>query len=439
MIVPTARALILAATAAPLALLIAAVLPIAWIAAPAAGLVLIALIAVDALLAGRLADWRLHVPPDAEVGRETTIRLLANFATGRLAAPPEAALECDPRLADGGRIAFALDREPLPGTREGEAVLVPARRGPGTLSRLWLRWSGPMGLGARQVAHAIGETVAIRPDISPIRSPELQTFLRDAQFGLIARRIRGEGTQFEALAEYEPGMDRRRIDWKASARHTRLHARENEAERNNPIVFAFDCGQAMTEPVDGLARLDRAITAALTTAWVALKGGDRVALFGFARTPLLATPFVADTRRFHRLQRDAATLDYRAEEPNFTLALATLSARLQRRSLIVIFSDFHDPTGAELMVESVGRLIRRHRVLFVTLEDSELHDLSAAAPDDLDTLARSVAADTLAQQRALVLERLRRMGVDVLEAPWRVIGTRLIDRYLELKRGGALG
>ena len=51
-----------------------------------------------------------------------------------------------------------------------------------------------------------------------------------------------------------------------------------------------------------------------------------VALFGFAERPLLLTPFATDTRHFHRLQSAAAGLDYSAREPNFTLALATLSA-----------------------------------------------------------------------------------------------------------------
>jgi uncharacterized protein (DUF58 family) len=281
--------------------------------------------------------------------------------------------------------------------------------------------------------------VRVWPDLSPVRSPELQHFLRDAQFGLIARRIRGEGTQFEALSEYEPGMDRRRIDWKASARHTRLYARENEAERNNQIVFAFDCGQAMCEPVGDLPRIDRAVSAALTAAYVALKGGDRVALFGFAQRPEVMTPFVGEPRLFHRLQTAAAGLDYHAQEPNFTLALATLTSKLQRRSLIVLFSDFTDPTAAELMIESVGRLADRHLVLFVTIEDAELAGLTEAEPESVATLAMAVTADTLARQRALVLERLRRLGVDVIEAPWEQIGYRLIDRYLEIKRAESIG
>ena len=186
----------------------------------------------------------------------------------------------------------------------GEAV--PQRRGPGHLHDLWLRWPGPLGLAVRQKHVPLEATIRVWPDLSPVRSPVLQRFLRDSQFGVVARRVRGEGTQFEALSEYEPGMDRRRIDWKASARHTALYARENESERDNQIVFAFDCGQSMIEPVDGLPRLDRAVSAALTAAYVALKGGDRVALFGFADQPQLMTPFVTDTRAFHRLQSAAA-------------------------------------------------------------------------------------------------------------------------------------
>ncbi|MCT2559257.1 DUF58 domain-containing protein [Tsuneonella sp. YG55] len=437
MIVPTARTAWIAALAAPVALVIAASVPGAWPVAPAAGIVLLLAALVDAGMAGRLAEWRVIAPPDGEVGAPLSIGVLADIAGRAPGGSVEAALMLDPRLAREGRVTLRL--APSEGAWEGSVTVTPARRGTGTIPHLWLRWTGPLGLGARQVAHPLDEAVRIWPDLSPVRSPALQHFLRDAAFGIVARRIRGEGTQFEALSEYHPGMDRRRIDWKSSARHTRLFARENEAERNNRIVFAFDCGQAMCEPVDGLPRIDRAVSAALTAAWVAIKGGDRVSLFGFARRPEVMTPFYGETRAFHRLQSAAAALDYHAEEPNFTLALATLAARLKRRSLVVLFSDFTDPTSAELMVESLGRVAEKHRVLFVTIEDSELIALQDAEPGNVDTLATAVAADTLARQRAVVLQRLRQLGIDVIEAPWAAIGYRLIDRYLEAKRKGGIG
>ncbi len=437
-IVPSGRTLALLALLALAAVVVAATAPDAWLAAPVAGLALLVLTLLDGLLAPRLLDLKLVAPTDVEVGQPAEVSVHAEFARAPRSAPL-VALGFDPRLGERGATEFALGPGAVHDTRHGSVELVSNRRGTGLLDDLWLRWNGPLGLAHRQAYRSLEQPIRVWPDLSPVRSPVLQAFLRDSQFGLIARRIRGEGTQFEALSEYEAGMDRRRIDWKASARHTRLYARENESERDNQIVFAFDCGQAMCEPADGLPRIDRAVSAALMAAYVALKGGDRVALFGFADKPELMTPFATDSRAFHRLQTAAAGIDYTAREPNFTLALATLTAKLKRRSLIVLFSDFADPTSAELMVESVERLVRHHLVIFVTMEDAELSDMSEAEPATLRDLATAVAADGLARQRALVLQRLRRLGVDVIEAPWQAIGYRLIDRYLAAKQAEAVG
>ncbi len=436
---PTIRATLLLLTIAPLALLLAAVAEAAWVLAPLLGLAVLALVFADAALAGRAADVRLIAPGDAEIGEPLALTVLADFTGKRGTGAPEVALALDPRLAAGGRTTFPLAYDPVSASWSGTAELVPNRRGAAPVTALWLRWPGPLGLAWRQRAQTLDHLIRVRPNLAPARSPALQMLLRDAQFGLIARRIRGEGSQFEALADYQPGMDRRRIDWKSSARHVRLLAKEMEVERNLPIVFAFDCGAAMCEPVQGLPRIDRAVSAALTTAFVALKAGDRVALFGFAARVLVATPFIVDTRQFHRLHAAAAELDYRPEEANFTLALSTLAARLQRRSLVVLFAEFTDPTGAELMIENVARLVERHRVVFVVLRDEELEDLTTREPASVQAIGVAVAADALARQRALVLARLRRLGVDIVEAPYREIGTRLLDAYLALKRSGAIG
>jgi uncharacterized protein (DUF58 family) len=409
-IVPTTRAAILIALAAPVALLIAALAPAAWIVAPAMGGALLVLIVLDALAAGRCNDLQFTIFPDVEVGEEAWVQVHAGFAGG-MRSTVDCALASDARLLPGGRSEMSLF--PLEDGKWQVALgYRPSRRGTGLFENLWLRWTGPLGIGARQMHHPVGQMVRVTPNIAAVRSPALQTFLRDAQVGLIARRIRGEGTQFEALTDYQPGMDRRRIDWKSSARHAQLYAKEYETERNNQIVFAFDCGQTMCEPVAGVARLDRAVSAALTTAYVALKSGDRVALYGFAARPEVMTPFVSDTRDFRRLQNEAARLDYHAQEPNFTLALASLASRLKRRSLVVVFSDFTDPTSAELMIESIGRLVAHHLVLFVTLADAELEEIATAQPGDMQALASSVTADALLRQRALVTRRLQQIGFD---------------------------
>jgi len=429
-IAPSPRCVLALVMLGPLAVVVAAFAPAAWVAAPLLGLLLLALVLVDGALAGRLEEADVTAPAQAEIGQSAAITIKALLSRP---AVVQAALALDPRLAPGGKLTATL------ADGRGEAIFTPTRRCHGAIETLWLRWTGPLGLGVRVERREIEASVRVLPSVAALRGPAMQTYLRDASLGLIARRLRGEGQMFETLTDYQPGMDRRRIDWKVSARHAHLYAKEYEVERNNPIVLAMDCGAAMCEPVAGLPRLDRAVTAALQMAWVALKAGDRISLFGFAARVLVSTPFITDTRDFHRLRLAAADLDYSPREANFTLALSTLAQKLGRRSLIVVFSEFSDPTSAELMLESIGRLIARHRVLFVCLRDEELETLAGDEPVDMEVLGGSVAASALLRQREWVMKRLRAMGVDVVEAAHDAIGPRLLDAYMAIRGRGGIG
>lgn len=426
----------LIAAGAPAALVIGAAAPAAWTVGLAwAGIVLV-LAAVDALLAARGATFAVEAPRAVQVGDGSGVKLSIAFRPGRAPDRIEAALALDTRLAPTGRSFTGIAIE----QGQGEIVLplTPARRGTARIESAWLRWSGPLGLVWIQKREAIGRDVAVLTNGAAVRSPSIQIFLRDAMQGIMVQRQRGEGSEFQALTDYQVGMDRRAIDWKGSARHSRLLAKEYRPERNNQIVFAVDAGRSMCEPLAGVPRIDRAVSAALVAAYVALKAGDRASLFGFAARPLVSSPFISDTRAFPQLQHAAAALDYRYEETNYTLGLSALAGRLQRRSLIVVFTDFTDPTSAELMLHAAGRLLGRHLVLFVVMADEELETIVDAPPASADDAARAVTASALLRERRLVVTRLKRMGIEVVEGAHDTVGPRLINAYLQVKRRGRL-
>ena len=77
-----------------------------------------------------------------------------------------------------------------------------------------------------------------------------------AQFGIKAQIETGEGTEFHALKEFAVGMEPRSIDWKQSARHGKLVAKENRTERNHQIILALDSGRLMSSPLAGIPRID---------------------------------------------------------------------------------------------------------------------------------------------------------------------------------------
>jgi uncharacterized protein (DUF58 family) len=224
------------------------------------------------------------------------------------------------------------------------------------------------------------------------------------------------------------------VDWKQSARHRILLAQEYRSERNHPVILALDTGRLMSEPLAGSPKIDRALNAALLLGYVSLKVGDRIGLFAFDARPRLFSHPTGGLKAFPTLQRMASKIDYSSEETNFTLGLTTLGGALDRRALIVVFTDFADPIGAELMLENVSRLAQKHLMLFVMFQDDELEALARAEPMTPLDVSRAVIADTLLKDRQVVITRLRRMGVDVLEATLDQLGPALIARYLELKR-----
>jgi uncharacterized protein (DUF58 family) len=433
LIYPTGRTILAAGAVAPAALLVGVYAPAYWTAGLGLLVLLFLLAMLDAALgpAARHAELGCGTPYSVSVGETFPVKLWVDF---RRRAPGKAwfAVGTDgPVEAPEGLRARAKDGD-------AEIDLTAERRGTARVVAIWLRWRGPLGLVWKQKMRALEQDVLIVPDIRPVRDKGIQMANREALYGQKAQLQIGEGAEFEALSSYRQGMDRRAIDWKQSARHLSLIAKEYRTERNNNIVMALDAGRVMSEPFAGLPRIDRAVSAALLAAYVALKDGDRVGFFAFDSRPRASSNPIGGERAFATLQRVAAGIDYSANETNYTLGISTLAASLKRRSLIIIFTEFADTISAELMLGAVGTLLERHLVLFVVLRDEELEAFATAEPKEPADVSRAVTAAGLLQERRLVLTRLRHLGVHVLEANAVEAGPALVNAYLGFKRRNML-
>ena len=307
------------------------------------------------------------------------------------------------------------------------------RRGVWRLTRAWLQWPSRLGLFEFTPRLTLDHAVTVVPNIRPVQSGQITTTVMSTLYGVKENRAIGEGSEFHQLRDFVAGMDVRSIDWKRSARRRSLVAREVQAERNHHVILALDTGYLMREAIAGLPKIDHAITAALATAWAAALGGDLVGYFAYDARPRSFVAPQSGRLAFARLRTWTAALEYVGRETNHTLALTELSARTPKRSLIIIFTDFVDTTSAELMVENIRILARRHLVVFVALRDPDLDALVDQAPNDLDGVARLVAANQSVQDRRLVLERLVRLGVTIVDAPPHAVTARLVSTYLEIK------
>lgn len=437
MIRPTPRTVFAFALGVPAALVLLIADPALWAFSLDYGALILALTLLDLwlVLPQRLLTVELALPERIFIGESGTVtailaaRWLRRTVAIELLAELRGAVD-PPRPVTATLPPGETRRVPLP--------LMPRRRGKVALDRLWLRWRGPMSLVAVTKIVTVGREIDAVPNVRSVRNAALRFFTQEAIYGVKAQRHRGDGTEFNALREYVAGDDSRFIDWKHSARHHKLLCKEFDTERNHQIVLAFDTGYLMSEPVDGIPRLDHAIAAGLLLGYVSMHSGDLVGTFAFDGAIRQYYAPVQGIANFPRLQHATAELDYHSEETNFTLGLAELGARLRRRALVVVFTEFVDTVTAELLVESMQRIASKHVVVFVTLRDTLLQRLVAAPPARFVDVAEAVLAQDLLQERQIVFEKLSRLGVHCLDVPREGVSVALINRYLHIKERGLL-
>jgi uncharacterized protein (DUF58 family) len=315
----------------------------------------------------------------------------------------------------------------------------PPHRGAYRFGQVDVRWRRRNGLWARQASAPVGETVAVYPNVQPVREYELR--LRRGMRALTGfRRAQPPGatSAFAGLRDYVSGDELRRISWKATARADKPVTTVVEAERGQQAVIAVDCARLMTAPAGELTKLDHAVNAALLLAWVAQSQGDRVGLLTFSDGVRGYLTPQRGAAQVSRISQALYAVPAEYTEPDFGEALAFLAGRLSRRSLVTILTDVLDPEASSELVEHVLRLSARHLVLVVAMSDPEV----LAARDSPIRTSRDAyrwaAAEELLAARRRSFEILRRGGVLGLDVPAGELSPRLVERYLEMKERALL-
>ncbi|XGV97178.1 MAG: DUF58 domain-containing protein [Leptolyngbya sp. BL-A-14] len=308
----------------------------------------------------------------------------------------------------------------------------PAKRGEYNWGDLQVRQLGAWGLAWHNWKLPQRQTVAVYPDLIGLRSLSIRLTLQTS--GNIRRaRRQGIGTEFSELREYATGDDPRLIDWKATARRSRVLVRVLEPEQEQTLIILLDRGRLMTAQVKGLARFDWGLNAALSLALTGLNRGDRVGIGVFDRQMHAWVPPERGQTQLPKLIERLTPIEPALLEPDYIGAVTTVATRQTRRALVVLLTEVIDATASTELLAAMGRLAPRHLPFCVTLRDPQVDIQANTSTMTIpDTYARAVALDLLSQ-RQLALAKLKQKGVLVLDAPADQISDQLVDRYLQLK------
>jgi uncharacterized protein (DUF58 family) len=429
-LVPTRRLVVLAFGAAGVALVAGFVpgIDAAWIALDA----MLGVLAATEVLSGR--KKRIEAERRAaqifSVGRANAVTITLHNRTDR--AVRGTVMDDPIQDAEASGLPGTFDLPPR-GSAALRYEITPKRRGKRAFGAITVRYALPFGLLDRQERIDLPQDVDVYPDVHAARELEMlrRKGREDARLGSL--RVHGGDTEFERLRPYQRGDEIRHVDWRASARRDDLVVRQYQAESNQNVVFAIDVGRGMRGESGGITSIDHALGAALLTADVALRGGDKAGLFTFDDMPRSFVRPAGGRSGGRKLTRAAYALDAGLAATDYRAAMVFLKTQVKARSLFVIFTNLLDPRSAKDLAAAVKSLVPRHLPLCVLMRDMEVESLAIApvrGEDDL--LVRAAAGETIAWRDGIV-RSLKNAGAMVLDARPEDVTPTLVKRYLEVK------
>jgi uncharacterized protein (DUF58 family) len=395
-------------------------------------------LALDATLAARRLPVTVarEAPPAFSVGRALPVRYRWTHSAPR----PLAVLVREELPPPLGIVSATRRLRLLPGATTTETLAItPVRRGRGIGGTLHLRMLGPLGLAWRATKIVLPWQATVFPSLLGAATRALPPEAsRRREAGLRNVRRRGEGRLFEGLREWVPGDDTRIIDWKATARRGKPIARQYEDERREQVLIVIDAGRLLTAEVDGVARLESVLEAALRLAHAAVEHDDNVGVMVFADQ---VQSFVAPARGRRGLRsvlEALAAAEGRLVESDYPGAFRELALRNRRRALTVFFTDVIDRTASSALLAHSATLRPRHLPLAVTLRDPSLERVAHAPAGSVGAAFERAAAEELLHARDEALAEIRRHGILVLDVPPAGAAEAVVERYEQLKRRGLL-
>ncbi len=316
---------------------------------------------------------------------------------------------------------------------------LPIARGSDRFTRIYVWYESTLGLIRRRTVIDAPEALRVYPDLSAVeRYGSLHVRNRLVDAGLRRMRLRGVGSEFESVRDYESGDAFRSIDWKATARRGKLMVVQREVERSQDVMLLLDCGRLMTARIGAQRKLDYAVTAGLSMASIASLASDRVGVVAFARQILVARAPRSTTASVRALADAICDVEPRFEESDYARAFAYLRSHLHRRTLIAFFTDVIDPVAQSAVLAELGSLAKRHVVLCIFMNDAAVSATLARSPETIEQSYATGVALGLALERTVAAKTLQRSGIIVLDVPAEKLTIAAIDEYLRVKSRGLL-
>lgn len=333
---------------------------------------------------------------------------------------------------------FEIDLVAKPQRKEVQVeMLIPTQRGLYRFGNLILLAPSPLKFFRRRWVIPAQAEVKTYPSFLRLKSWSLAGMRNiDPLMGTKKIRRVGHAYEFEHIREYNSGDDYRAMNWKATGRTGRLMVNQFTDEKSQPVYCVINKGRTMHSPFSGLTLLDHSINTALAMLYVAQTKGDHIGLITYGKkvdTLLKASP------RANQIQHVMEALYNEVEtdrEANLNVLVHHLKSQLQRRSLLLLFSNYDSHSALLRDLPLLRLLAKKHLPVVILFKNPVLEEFARTpAPDAQSAFERSAALHII-REKQLIVNTLTTNGIQCLHTEPEQTTLNTLNRYFELKARG---
>ena len=312
--------------------------------------------------------------------------------------------------------------------------LRPVKRGEYSFGALNILVQSPLNLISRRFRFSSDKMVPVYPSYLQMRKYELLAISqRLTETGIKKIRRIGHNQEFELIKEYISGDDIRTVNWKATARKSRLMVNQYQDERSQQIYSLIDKGRVMQMPFNGLSLLDYAINASLVISNIAIKKSDKAGLITFQDK-------IGSVLSASRLNNQMTTIQevlYNQKtaflETDYSVLYTTIRRSISQRSLLLLFTNFESVYSLQRQLPYLINLAKQHLLVVIFFENTELKSLIEKKAKNLKEVYHKALAERFSFEKKMIVKELQKVGIQSILTPPEKLTVNTINKYLELK------
>jgi len=265
--------------------------------------------------------------------------------------------------------------------------------------------------------HSSKTILMVSKDIlSKIRKLEIRTkgLVNNVFGGEYQSAFKGRGMEFSEVREYTFGDDIRQIDWNVTARNGEPYIKVFEEEREQTLMLCVDISPSGFFGSRSQTKMELAIEICAVLAFSAIKNSDKVGLVLFSEKIEKVVPPKKGRTHVLRLIRELYTTKPSGTKTSISDALSYVNKLLNRKSIIVLASDFQDQS-----FDKQHRITsRKHDLVNLVINDSledELPNIGIVPLIDAETGRQTIIDTSSKTVRTAYQEKVLRQKRELKE------------------------